>query len=344
MSLKALLNYVIRSILSSLRSIYETAWWAVDRVTIEKTKPIIIKRTQTADAQTDVERFWSEHTVGFAPITTDIRFRNTRQSKKHISWRFKNYPLFKEFMQLDSNYDGKVILDYGCGPGNDLVVFSLFCHPKKVVGVDVSMKALEVAKQRLELHGVDQHRVELIKIPESDPRTPLPDDSVDHINCGGVIHHTSNPSGILTEFYRILKTGGSANVMAYNYDSIWLHLYVAYYLQILEGKFRGLDITAAFSKSTDGEDCPVARCYRPRDFISMCETAGLGANYVGGYFVTLELELLQLYRDKALNEPMLGDEHKSFLRRLQYDERGYPTIAGKHIGMGGAYHLSKFAS
>ena len=42
---------------------------------------------------------------------------------------------------------------------------------------------------------------------------------------------TKDPDGVLREFHRILRPGGFARLMVYNYDSIWLHLYVAFILR-----------------------------------------------------------------------------------------------------------------
>ena len=57
--------------------------------------------------------------------------------------------------------DDLVVVDYGCGPGNDLVGFSEFSKTKKLIGVDVSKTALKVAETRLKLH---HKKVELIEI------------------------------------------------------------------------------------------------------------------------------------------------------------------------------------
>ncbi len=44
---------------------------------------------------------------------------------------------------------------YGCGPGNDLVGFLLWGHARQVIGIDISRKALELARRRLALHRID---------------------------------------------------------------------------------------------------------------------------------------------------------------------------------------------
>src|SRR3712207_7349439 len=47
---------------------------------------------------------------------------------------------------------------------------------------------------------------------------------------------------ILSEFRRVLKPGGRAQVMVYNENSLWMHLYVAYLKMIVEGDLAGMDL------------------------------------------------------------------------------------------------------
>src|SRR5205807_1671750 len=110
---------------------------------------------------------------------------------------------------------------------------------------------------RLALHRIEANRVRLIQLSDQDETIPLTSASVDHVNCIGVLHHTSRPDLILAEFYRVLKSGGTGCIMVYNYESVWLHLYTAYERMILEGAFQGLSIRAAFAKNVDGEGCPI---------------------------------------------------------------------------------------
>jgi ubiquinone/menaquinone biosynthesis C-methylase UbiE len=79
-----------------------------------------------------------------------------------------------------AGYDGKAILDYGCGPGHDVVGFAHFSKTARLIGMDVSTTSLA---------------------------------SIDLIHSSGVLHHTPNPLKILKEFRRIIRPGGSAQIM-----------------------------------------------------------------------------------------------------------------------------------
>jgi ubiquinone/menaquinone biosynthesis C-methylase UbiE len=286
-------------------------------------------------AVTPVDVYWGEHTVNSVP------FQTAEESLQYLQWRAEQYPLFQEFMQLYGDHNGQTILDYGCGPGNDLVGFLAYTKAKKVVGIDISEKALTLARHRLALHHFDPERVELLQLADAVTNIPIDDQKIDYIYCEGVLHHTSNPQDIIKEFHRILKPSSYACLMVYNYDSLWLHLYTAYQKMILEGAFPGMDIYGAFSKNTDGEACPISRCYKPEEFMAVCREAGFAADFVGGYFSLHELKLYESLQDKALGDERLAKEHREFLRDLVADHRGWPQHRGKYAGIGGVYMLFK---
>ena len=48
-----------------------------------------------------------------------------------------------------NNANDMNVLDYGCGPGNDLVGFTEFSKTKSLTGVDVSSTAIKKSKERL---------------------------------------------------------------------------------------------------------------------------------------------------------------------------------------------------
>ncbi len=128
--------------------------------------------------------------------------------------------------------------------------------------------------------------------------------------------------------------------MVYNRDSLWLHLYTAYEIMILQGRYGDLTVEEAFEHTTDGPDCPIARCYAADDFIALCAEAGFDAEFLGGYPSRHELELLDRYGDEAIADERLDERHRSFLRELERDGDGYPMWRGKHAGVGGSYVLT----
>ena len=286
-------------------------------------------QSQGAAEATAVEAYWSEHTVNSTP------FRNARQSARYLDRRARQYPLFREHMDVPGEHHGAVVLDYGCGPGDDMVEFLLRSGAAKVVGADVSPKALALCAGRLALHAQAEGRAELYRVPDDDA-VPLADESVDHVHSGGVIHHASDPARVLRELRRVLRPGGRGRIMVYNRHSVWFQLFVPYLLQLRRGRYADLPVEDAFARTTDGEDCPVSRCYAPAQFAALCAGAGLEARFVGGYFHRFELRWMRSLR-RAHADERLAAEHREFLGALERDERGHPRYDGRHAGIGGCY-------
>jgi SAM-dependent methyltransferase len=283
---------------------------------------------------TAVDQYWAGHTVRAE------RFRTKRASERNLEWRFEQYPLFREFSGLWGEHDGEAILDYGCGPGNDLVGFALYTGARRIVGFDVSPRALELARDRLALHGIDSERLELLQGSDASVAIPLDDASVDFVQSQGVLHHTSDPEAILRELHRVLRPGGRGLIMVYNRASLWFHLYTAYEKMIVEDAFPGLSIDEAFQRNTDGPECPISEAWEPADVIARCEQAGFATFFTGGYLSTWELKVLERSWARAIVDERLSDESREFLRELRMDPHGYPMRGRWHAGIGGIYHLT----
>lgn len=281
----------------------------------------------------EIDAYWAGHTVR-AP-----KFLSRRASRRYLEWRFAEYPLFREFTGLWGAHHGEVVLDHGCGPGNDLTGLALYSGARRLIGVDVSEQALALASRRLALHDVAPERVRLVRVSDADPALPLESDAVDYALSLGVIHHTSDPAAELRELHRVLRPGGHACVMVYNRNSVWFHLYTAYERMVRDAAFSGLDVDEAFARNTDGPQCPISRSYEPADFVDLCRAAGFAATFVGGYLSRRELRSLEGSWTRALADDRLAAEHKQFLRALTFDARGFPMHEGYHAGIGGVYHL-----
>ncbi len=297
------------------------------------TAPVVVVKDDAG--RTVVDDYWGEHTLHQAP------FLSAKESERYLLKRNSEYPLFPELMDLYGDHSGETILDYGCGPGDDVTGFLLWSKARKVIGIDVSAKALGLLRHRLALHRVDLDRVELIRITDSTGKVPLPDDSVDWIQCGGVLHHTTHPKEILMEFHRVMKPGAQGRLMLYNRDSVMYHLWIAYAQLIINNAFPGLTVDQAFTKSTDGIDCPVSDAWAPKRVLRLIAEAGLAGEFRGGYLSVMELDWLRKYGKGALTDKRLADEHRQFVSELELDTHGYPLWRGRYAGIGGVYTISK---
>ena len=284
---------------------------------------------------TEVDQYWNRHTIHTKP------FVSARESEDYLRSRNAAYPKFVELMDLYGDHAGEVVLDYGCGPGDDVTGFLLWSKARKVIGMDVSEKALKLLRLRLALHRVDTERVELIRITDASGKIPLPDASVSWIQCGGVLHHTSHPHAIVKEFKRVLKPGGEGRLMLYNRDSVMYHVWIAYAQMIVNNAFPGLTVDQAFTRSTDGPDCPVSDAWASQRVLDMIAAGGLVGTFRGGYVSVMEIDWLRQYGAAAKTDRRLADEHRNFISELVIDALGLPMWRGKYAGIGGVYTIRK---
>jgi len=68
--------------------------------------------------------------------------------------------------------------------------------------------------------GITRHRLELFGhkavVEEGNAeQLPYPDNTFDHLNCQGVIHHTTDTLQCLREFHRVIKPGGTLSFSVY---------------------------------------------------------------------------------------------------------------------------------
>lgn len=99
---------------------------------------------------------------------------------------------------------GKLILDAGCGTGYKSLVLAEANPGAKIVGVDISEKSVELARERLHHHGFDNTAFQVCSIEE------LPQLGImfDYINCDEVLYLFPDPAVGLEAMKSVLKPGG----------------------------------------------------------------------------------------------------------------------------------------
>ena len=263
-------------------------------------------------------------------------FNDVNESLEHFEWRNSLYPGYIDLMPVNMA-NNLIVLDYGCGPGNDLVGFSHFSKPKELIGADVSGPALKVAKKRLDLH---EFKAKLIEIDENTNVIPLDDNYLDLVHSSGALHHAKRMDVALKEIYRVLKPGGVFQVMIYNYSSLWLHLYTAYVNQIELGKYKELPLKEAFRKLTDGSQVPISECFKPEEFEGIVKSIGFNGGFSGASMSTTELKIIpKIY--PALENINLSSEHRNFLSKVQFDENNHPIVDGNIAGINACFKFYK---
>jgi len=267
-------------------------------------------------------------------VTGHRKFATADESLDYFHWRNDQYVHYLDMMPV-SGRDGQVVLDFGCGPGHDLVGFGVFSQPQRLIGMDVSGTSLAEAKTRLQLHDI---HAEFIHIDERSARLPLPDASVDYVHTSGVLHHIADVQPVFSELRRVIKSDGEMRVMVYNFDSIFVHLYVAYLTQIVAERYSTESLRKAFRHMTDGPDCPVSNVYQPSEFGELGRQAGFSVEHLGNAVSVFELSLLP-QRFDAIADQRLEQSHREFLLSLEFDQAGLPRHAGQYAGVDGCYRL-----
>jgi ubiquinone/menaquinone biosynthesis C-methylase UbiE len=276
-----------------------------------------------------VEDYWSSHNV-----TGHRIFDSAQASLEDFYWRNAQYFRYIDLMPV-SRADQLHVLDFGCGPGYDLVGFATQSQPARLVGVDVSTSSLTEARQRLALHEVTP---ELLHHDVNVGPLPFEDGSFDLVHSSGVLHHMPDVRVGLRELRRLVKRGGIAQIMVYNYSSLWVHLYVAYQRQIVERVGANDKIADAFRTSTDGPDCPISRAYTRDEFAGLAKEAGFALESFGAAVSVFEMSLLPRRFDAIMN-PKLRPESRDFLVNLTFDLHGLPSLKGVHAGIDGCYRF-----
>jgi hypothetical protein len=226
-----------------------------------------------------------------------------------------------------SGHDGKRILDYGCGPGHDLVGILEHSRPGLLVGADVSPTARAIAARRVLLHPGGSQAV--IVSPEEHEGLSADDlGHFDYIHSSGVLHHIEDPLEVLQVFTTILAPDGRIRLMVYNRDSIWRNFYVPYVLQHRRRAIgRSVDLDNAFRMSTDGPNCPVSRSYDAQSLRALARTAGLECEVIGVSMSQHELRIWRDYREVAGRDRVTPPSVRHFMESVVMDDSGLPLDA-----------------
>ena len=165
---------------------------------------------ESANLHTDHETFWSRNQPGF-------RFARSEQGTAEFfaeveRHRYTAEPHILEVVPF-SSWTGKEVLEVGCGIATDGVRFAR--AGARYAGIDASADALELARRRFALEGLDAALVRA-----SATELPFPDDSFDLVYSHGVLHHLEETEVAVRELHRVLRPGGTALVMLYHRTSL----------------------------------------------------------------------------------------------------------------------------
>lgn len=112
-------------------------------------------------------------------------------------------PLRTEWIDRNTPLAGKKVLDVGCGGG--LLSESMAAKGAQVTGIDLSDKALSVARLHLHESG---HKIDYRKIPAEELAGEAPA-SFDIVTCLEMLEHVPDPASTVRACARLVKPGGT---------------------------------------------------------------------------------------------------------------------------------------
>jgi len=212
----------------------------------------------------EVRQYWDRRPCNIRhspqPVGTRAYFDEVEARKYFVE---PHIPRFAEF----ERWRGKKVLEIGCGIGTDTVNFAR--HGAEVTAVDLSANSLEIARQRVEVYGL-QERVRFLSGNAEELTSFVPKQTYDLIYSFGVIHHTPHPERVLAEARQYAAAGSTLKLMVYHRYS-WKVLWIV--LGYGRGQFwRTAELVARHSEAQTG--CPVTYTYSRREARRLLESRG----------------------------------------------------------------------
>jgi SAM-dependent methyltransferase len=132
------------------------------------------------------------------------------------------------------------ILDAGCGTGSGTEYLILDNPQAEVVAIDLSAKALAIARERCQRSGVAANHQAPISFQQMslEASAQLPGE-FEFINCVGVLHHLPNPVRGIQALAAKLAAGGLLHVFVYAELGRWEIQLMQKAIALLQGDRRG---------------------------------------------------------------------------------------------------------
>jgi ubiquinone/menaquinone biosynthesis C-methylase UbiE len=160
-----------------------------------------------------VAKYWDEHIhdleIATHPIGSPGFFRQLDE------YRYDKLNYLPQVVDFPS-YQGKSLLEVGCGAGIDLVRFAR--AGAVVTGIDLSQVCIDLARKNIEQNGLSAD----LRVMNGESMQ-FHDDSFDVVYAHGVLQYTADAGKMIAEIHRVLKPDGQAILMVYNRNS-WLNL------------------------------------------------------------------------------------------------------------------------
>jgi SAM-dependent methyltransferase len=197
----------------------------------------------------DVQRYYelSDNELARRYIK-DLPFLSREYCEAALRHRFELYPFIPEFADFGA-WRGKRVLEVGCGQGADLSQFAL--AGADTFGCDATTKHCLISRQFVQTMGARA------SIARTDARMlPYGDNTFDLVYSCGVLLLLEDLDTAVAEIHRILKPGGTVNVLFYNRLSLHYYVKTLYYYGLVCDLERLLGPRRLIDWFTDGYGYP----------------------------------------------------------------------------------------
>lgn len=223
------------------------------------------------------------------------------------------------FWQFDQ-YEGKKVLDIGCGPG--WMVRNYASNGADVHAIDIADNAVALTNKMLEVLDLKAN-VQVANAEE----LPFEDNTFDFVSSNGVLHHAPRMQQAINEAYRVLKPGHEAVISIY-YKNILFHPVI---FPVTMAMFRAL------KPKVPGRD-KINYAKDADDFIRMYD----GNDTPIGYGLTLK-ECKQVFSKFEILEHEVHFFPKRFLPIFKNSPEFFHRIFDKYFGTMIYFRLRKNA-
>jgi len=214
-------------------------------------------------------------------------------------------PGFAQF----NRWNGKKVLEIGCGIGTDSVNFAKAGADLTVV--ELSEKSLDVCKKRFEIYGL---KARFYSGNAEELSAFVPVEPYDFIYSFGVIQHTPHPERVFTEIKKYCSPDTEIRVMLYSkwsWKVLWI---ISTYGQ---GAFwRANELVRTYSEAQTG--CPVTYYYSFRDISRLMK----------------DYQIVQMYKDHIF--PYIIDKYINYQYKwvwyLRWMPKPFFRILEKYLG------------
>lgn len=200
-----------------------------------------------------VRDFWNARPCNIRhsalPVGTREYFDEVEARKYFVE---PHIPGFAQF----ERWQGKRVLEIGCGIGTDTVNFAR--AGAHVTAVDISEASSAICRDRLAVFGLEG---EVLSGNAEELDTFLPVEPYDLIYSFGVIHHTLNPARVFEQLRQYCRPETELRIMLYSklsWKAIWTVLTYG------RGAFwRWKELIQKYSEAETG--CPITHTYSSND-------------------------------------------------------------------------------